>query len=508
MKPILPSHPSPFLLLLLAAASLSAPSSTHAVDGTFSQTTAGTYIWSNTGNWSGGIVPGGSGATANLTSGTTGSYLLTLDTPVTLGNIINSTHGWSIQGSSILTLAGTAPSITSSGPGITIGAALAGTQGVTLNGVATFNGANTYTGVTRVETGTLTIGNTQALGSNAQGTEVSNGASLIVNNTTINGETVTINGSGSGGSLGSLQARGSATWAGDVIIGNASARIGTVDASARLTVSGQISGNFGLFTSGLGTVVLANANTYTGATQILRGTVKLASGNNRLPMATALTLGGTADSATFDLDGNDQQVARLINGINASSRTLTNSSTTAATLTLEGTTDGSFLGASGSTTAITGNLGIVKQGSCTQTLANTNSHRGNTTVNTGTLILADDAAMTFYIGDNGVNNAILGTGQIVLDGNFIFDLSQAVAITGNSWLIVDTSQLGSTFSDTFTVQGFAQNNNVWTAGSYEFSEATGLLTYAVPEPGSFALLLGGGLALLAWGASRRRKMFL
>lgn len=508
MKSILPFHPSSFLLALFAAASLSAPSSGHAVDGTFSQTTAGTYTWSNTGNWSGGIVPGGSGATANLTSGTTGSYVLTLDTPVTLGNIINSTHGWSIQGPSTLTLAGTAPSITSSGPGITIGAVLAGTQGVTLNGVVTFNGANTYSGITRVETGTLTVGNAQSLGSAANGTEVVNGASLIVNNTTIAGETVTINGSGSGGSLGSLQARGSATWAGDVIIGNGSARIGTVDASARLTVSGQISGNFGLFTSGLGTVVLANANTYTGATQILRGTVKLASGNNRLPTATALTLGGTADSATFDLDGNSQQIARLINGISASSRTVTNSSTTAATLTLDGTIDGSFLGASGSTTAITGNLAIVKQGSYTQTLANTNSHRGNTAVNAGTLILADDATMTFYIGADGVNNAILGTGQIVLDGNFVFDLSQAVAIAGNSWLIVETSQLGSTFSDTFTVQGFTQNDNIWTSGSYEFSEATGLLTYAVPEPDSLALLLGGGLSLLVWRANRRQKMIL
>lgn len=506
MKPSLTLYSTPFLLLLFATIFLSPTSSALAADGTFSQTTSGTYSWNTAGNWSGGIVPSGSGATANLTSGTTGSYILTLDAPVTLGNIVNSTHAWTIQGPSTLTLAGPAPSITSTGPGIIINAALAGTQGVTLNGVVTFNGVNTYTGVTRVETSTLTVGNAQALGSTANGTEVANGASLIINNTTITGETATISGSGSGSPLGALQGRGSATWAGDVILANNSARIGTYDASAQLTISGQISGNYGLFTSGLGTIVLSGASTYTGGTQIYRGTVKLASGNNRLPTATALTFGGTTDSVTFDLDGNSQQIARLINGISASNRMVTNSSITAATLTLDGSTDASFLGASGSTTAITGNLAIVKQGSYTQTLANTNSYRGNTTVNTGTLILADDATMTFYIGANGVNNAILGTGQIVLDGNFILDLSQAATLAGNSWLIVDTSQLSFTFSDTFTVQGFTQTNNVWTFGSYEFSEATGLLTYAVPEPGSLALLFGGGLALLVWRAPSRRKM--
>jgi hypothetical protein len=134
-------------------------------------------------------------------------------------------------------------------------------------------------------------------------------------------------------------------------------------------------------------------------------------------------------------------------------------------------------------------------------LAGVNSSSGNTTVGNGILTLADDARLTFYIGANGVNNRISGTGILNLNGDFVFDLSSAIGTNGNSWSIVDVAGLTETFGSTFAVQGFSEASNVWTSGNYSFNEATGILSYtAVPEPSTvFLLVLGIG----AWALKPR-----
>jgi len=490
---------TPLACLCLAAGSMS-----HAADGTFGQTTAGTYSWDTPGNWVGGNVAGGSGSTAYLTSGVTGNFVLTLDTPRTLGQIIATSHAWTIQGPNALTLAGSSTPLLS-GPtqGLIINASVAGSQGLTTIGSVTFSGSNSYTGITTVGvTGTsssLTVSQDNALGATGAGntTTVTNGSQIVVFNATVTGETATINGGGSGSNAGALQGRGTSTWAGDVIIGNGSSRIGTYDAASQFTVSGVISGNQQLYISGLGTTILSGSNTYTGATTIYRGTLKLAGGDDRLPTGTVVTLGGTSDNSTFDLNGHNQHIAGLANGSSASTRTVTNSSATASVLTLNGSTAQVFTG--NGATIITGNLSLVKAGTYSQTLAQTNSYRGNTTVNAGTLVLADDTTMTFYIGANGVNNGILGTGNLTLDGDFIFNLDDAVLTAGNSWNIVNVGSLTETFGSTFTIQGYtetAPGSGIWNSGNLSFSEVTGVLS-VVPEPASALLLLGGvaGLCL-------------
>lgn len=128
---------------------------------------------------------------------------------------------------------------------------------------------------------------------------------------------------------------------------------------------------------------------------------------------------------------------------------------------------------------------------------------------TGSFTLDDATSMTFTIEGNGVNNAIIGDGvndtTTNLDGEFVFDLTGADLTPGNSWLIVDVDALNETFGGTFNIASFTNGGGVWTYDSdanLTFNESTGTLAYSIPEPGTYALLLGLAVAGLAY---RRRR---
>src|SRR5262249_20941137 len=67
-------------------------------------------------------------------------------------------------------------------------------------GVLTLSGANSFTGLVTVTTGTLQVGNGSALGVTNNGTVVSNGATLDLNHNNIALEPMTVIGAGVGGS--------------------------------------------------------------------------------------------------------------------------------------------------------------------------------------------------------------------------------------------------------------------------------------------------------------------
>lgn len=139
---------------------------------------------------------------------------------------------------------------------------------------------------------------------------------------------------------------------------------------------------------------------------------------------------------------------------------------------------------------------LVKAGAGTLTLSAANTYTGDTTVNGGTLALADNAQLAFTIGDNGVNNKITGTGTALLQGDFNLNLTGAVATTGNEWTLVDVGTLAETFDSTFTLVGFTKSGGVHTKvvpGSptvtWTFTEATGKLT--VSSGANYASWLAG-----------------
>lgn len=128
-----------------------------------------------------------------------------------------------------------------------------------------------------------------------------------------------------------------------------------------------------------------------------------------------------------------------------------------------------------------------------------NSARSRLTFNNG-------GVANFVLGTNGVNNSItVNAGSVLtLDGLFKIDSVSADLTPGNTWSLISGA---ATYGSNFAVDGFTASGSTWTNGSntLAFDTTTGVVTSlaAVPEPSSFAAL--AGLAVLGFGASRRRR---
>jgi uncharacterized repeat protein (TIGR02543 family) len=131
--------------------------------------------------------------------------------------------------------------------------------------------------------------------------------------------------------------------------------------------------------------------------------------------------------------------------------------------------------------------GLTKEGAGTLTLGGLNTYAGDTTVNTGTLVLADSAQLRFVLNETPASNQVTGVGTATFNGDFVIDTS---AVTGNSgfiWTLVDRASLtGESFDPvTFSVIGFtdADDDGVWimsdAKGDWSFDEASGELTLDV-----------------------------
>ncbi|MES2660140.1 MAG: LamG-like jellyroll fold domain-containing protein [Verrucomicrobiota bacterium] len=117
-------------------------------------------------------------------------------------------------------------------------------------------------------------------------------------------------------------------------------------------------------------------------------------------------------------------------------------------------------------------------------LSGVNTYTGNIQVSglSGAL-LSSTGKLAFTIGATGVNNTITGAAPFVFDGTFAVDLSAAGDTVGNSWTLVNIATVVETFGSTFSIDGFTENNTVWTSasGKYQFREDTGMLTRIGPD---------------------------
>ena len=266
---------------------------------------------------------------------------------------------------------------------------------------------------------------------------------------------------------------------------------------------GNISGN-GSLTFGSGYV-----NDFTGTMTAFTGTLIVAGGGNRFNGTT----GGT--NVTLDLAGFGATVRNTATGITLGALTGTATANLsgsgggalqAVTYTIGGKTvdglgitpvDSNF---SGAITNGAGKTNITKVGLSTLTLSGLSTYNGNTSVQGGALVLADNAGLTFRPGASGVTNSITGTGSptLTLDGDFSLDLTDPAAlVNGASWTLVNVANFAANpFSASFTVIGFTEAANVWTkvdAGkTWTFSESTGVLSLVIAGYSGWAATNAGG----------------
>lgn len=202
-----------------------------------------------------------------------------------------------------------------------------GAQGITKQGpgVLVLSGNSSYNGATQVSAGTLVAASNNALGSTSLGTTVSNGATLAFerNVSYTTAEAVEIAGNGDTGRAGAIDNLGGVnTFAGAITINAGGATIGS--SAGSLTLTGGIDGNAAsrpltfngpgdihvttngigsnvstVTKNGSGTLNLAVASTYTGATTVSAGTLLVnntsgsATGNGTVTVQSGATLGGS-----------------------------------------------------------------------------------------------------------------------------------------------------------------------------------------------------------------------
>lgn len=314
-----------------------------------------------------------------------------------LGVDYGTTHSGVIQSRGNNTITGTVamslePGINVVSGNLTMSGTISGTSGMSKAGVGTLilNGNNSFIGAVSVNEGILSVQSNNALGTTSTSvrTNVMNGATvqLTTSGNLSLGESFTINGNGFSNSGAIYNGAGINTISGLISLGS-DAAIGVAGGST-LSATNVIDGAASLTKSGSGTLILSATNTYTGATNILGGTLVISADNNlgtavAIPTANQLTFNGStlATSNSFAIDAN--------RGITFNGTGGTISVNNAATVTYAGTADG------------TG--GLTKTGNGTLVLSGNNNYTGATVVSGGTLSL-------------GNNNVLANTSSLILNG--------------------------------------------------------------------------------------------
>jgi fibronectin-binding autotransporter adhesin len=407
-----------------------------------------------------------------------------------------------------------ASALTSSGGTLT----KVGTGTLTLTASNTFNGGTTISGGSLVLSGgnnrlatngslTMSSGTVLDVGGNNQAVSGFSGAGSVTNSA----GTFTVSGSASGTFSGVISGAGALAKAGAgtlTLAANNSYTGGTFLNGGTLAIdgSGRISGTNGVlaFDGGIllatgavgvtktttlgasgGTFEVATGitNTWNGFISGVGGLTKTGDGVLALGGATNSFNGGVAINGGVVQIGSNPRLGDAAGAVSFDGGTLRTIGTVTASRATTLSAGGGTFEITTNTTTWSGNIsgagGLIKTGVATLTLAGTNTHAGNTTVNEGTMQLSTNGSLRFVIGGNGTNSALLGTGTTVVNGQFAFDLSGASTTIGHSWTIVANS-LTNSYGTNFIVSGFSGSGGNWTnttnGATYVYTQSNSVLT--------------------------------
>ncbi len=422
-------------------------------------TTTGTVTKDGTGT----LVLSGANTYTGATTVNVGTLALGLTNAVGASSALTVAGGatFDLAGFSdtVLSLAG-AGSITSSAPG---------TLTLSSGGV---NSTTTFSGV--VSDGFAVISMVKA----GTGTLTLSGANTYSGSTTINGGTISVAADAALGTAPALPVAGALTFNGGTLLVSASMTLnanrgvaltgtGTFNINAAVTVSyaGVIAGAGNLAKSGTGTLVLSGTNSYAGTTTSTAGVLSI-SGDAALgtvpasPVANQLTFsGGTLQAtATFSLAAN--------RGV-----TLTGAGTFNVDPTMTLTVP----------SVITGASTLTKTGTGTLILSATNTYTGVTTLTTGVVRVRSNAAL----GATSAGTTIASGAAVEIDGSGL-SIGEPV-----------TSMIGTGVSNGGALRNLA-NGNTWSgaltlgAGGARVNSDGGLLTLSGGVTGAARPITFGG----------------
>ncbi|WP_156255167.1 autotransporter-associated beta strand repeat-containing protein [Sandarakinorhabdus oryzae] len=335
----------------------------------------------------------------------------------------------------------------------------AGSIAKTGSGNLILTNANTYTGGTALNAGTITVTDNAALGT---------GTLTMAGGTT-------------------LAAGADGLNVGNAVVTNG---VGTIDTAANVfTLSGVISGAGSLAKIGSGNLILTNANSYAGGTALNAGTITVTD-NAALGTGTLTMAGGTTLAAGAD-------------GLNVGNAVVTNGVGTIDTAANVFTLSGVISGAGSLAKIGSGNLiltGANSYAGGTALDAGTITVGSNTALGTGTLTMAD--ATTLAAGADGltVGNAVVtnGVGTIDTAAN-VFTLSGVISGAG-SLAKIGSGNLILTGANSYA-GGTALDAGTITVGS-STALGTGTLTMAdatTLAAGANNLVLANAVTMLGSG---------
>ncbi len=354
-------------------------------------------------------------STLNLSTNAT----VTLDADRTIGNLVfddrNVTkHNWTLNAGTtgVLTLAGPSPTITCSNTSDTIGAAIAGVNGLVKagNGTLTLSGANTYSGGTTLAAGTLAV-----VAGNGLGTDALN---------------ITENAAGGVSNILTVATSSAVALSNNISLPNASGTyVLTKNQTGRLTVPGTISGGgSGLVlrtttdTAGDKATVFefSGNNTFAGSVQLFRGVVQV---DNPGSLGGATVL---CDANTSPLGDLSFPVAMTFSNplVLQTSSTISN----AADVVLSG--------------PISGNFALIKYGPGKLTLTGTNTRSGNTTNYAGTLAQATTTLASGAVLNIAAGAVAESSGTLNLNANATSPSLNAVTGAGVLRLTANNNSAG------------------------------------------------------------------
>jgi fibronectin-binding autotransporter adhesin len=290
-------------------------------------------------------------------------------------------------------------------------------------GTATLSADNKYIGLTRIGVvsttsgGTLVVTDSGALSSGEVRYERDGTLELGADGLSFSNYLFVPNWGGTVRTLRlDLAGTNTGTWSGNIDVrwGMGQGFVQDVGADDTLTLSGTIStgagGGAGLTKNGVGTLIVAGNNTYTGATTINTGTFQLGSGTAN---------GALNTSSTVVLNGGFFAVNQ---------------------------TDTVTQGTDFSATALAGAGAVIQAGSGTTILNANNSYSGATTVNAGNLEIRHNNALGGTAGTTTING-----GKLRIYGNITTPEPIAIGATAPDGSITGTSG-GGTFTGAITLE--------------------------------------------------------